>query len=78
MRLFLFPLTPLLTVDPVAQTGAQHLLAALGSDPALPVVEGGPRIDEAGSLGGGHLIQQGLSWKQVRRVRTSRERGPRE
>lgn len=54
-------LTPLLTVDPVAQTGAQHLLAALGSDPALSEVEGGSRIDEAGSLGGGRLVQQGLS-----------------
>lgn len=43
-------LTPLLTADPVAQTSTDHLLAALASEPALSVVEGGSRVCAARPL----------------------------
>lgn len=48
-------LTPLLTADSISQTGTEHLLIALVSDPALFVREGGPWICAAGhSMDGRH------------------------
>lgn len=43
-------LTPLLTTDPVAQTGTQHLFVALVSGPTLSFIEVGPRVCAACSL----------------------------
>lgn len=46
-------LTPFLTADSIAQTGTDHLLAALASEPALAVVVGGSRVCAAGPINGG-------------------------
>lgn len=46
-------LTPLLAADAIAQTGAEHLLAALASEPALSIVEDGARVGAACPLGQG-------------------------
>ena len=43
-------LTPLLTADSVAQTGTEHLLVALASEPALSVIVGGSRVCAARPL----------------------------
>lgn len=53
-------LTQLLTADSIAQTGTDHLLAALASEPALPIPVDGSRVCAARPLsgclrtGGGH------------------------
>lgn len=46
-------LTPLLTAHSVAQTGTEHLLAALAPEPALSVVVGGSRVCAARPFGDG-------------------------
>lgn len=47
------PLTPLLTADSIAQTGTDHMLAALASEPALAVCVGESRVCAACPLNGG-------------------------
>ena len=54
----LLSLTPFLAAHSVAQTGAEHLRAALASEPALSIVVGGSRVGAARPLNGGLRLLQ--------------------